>query len=281
MTDTTPTPVACPCNPATGTYRLGIEDGTPYLIHDACGLHMDGDWATDALHLAPIPVTVDWHAEVAGDEQIVEEWPVATPSHVAEIAQLRAALALASGGDTARDTVRRLLTKASDNAKRADTAEARVATLEHVAQGNKEHVKWAVKCAQRAQAEQDRLYNSLCAARTDARHLADANAALGRETRLLRVVAVEAIHAADDLVKQARARVNELETVHAAVRALHQPTNGRTGWDPDEDDTPNAYGPIARACTSCGSNDLAVRYPCDTLRALDAAVPARTQEPQP
>jgi hypothetical protein len=39
----------------------------------------------------------------------------------------------------------------------------------------------------------------------------------------------------------------------------------RTGYEPDDDDTPHAYGSISRACKECGSSDLAVRSPCKTL----------------
>lgn len=55
----------------------------------------------------------------------------------------------------------------------------------------------------------------------------------------------------------------------AAVRALHQPTEGM-GYNPDDDPTPGAYGDIARVCTSCGTpGELGVRWPCPTIRALD------------
>jgi hypothetical protein len=63
----------------------------------------------------------------------------------------------------------------------------------------------------------------------------------------------------------------------AQVRALHQPDpDGRTGYQPDADDTPGAYGDIAQACRECGSSDLAVRWPCPTILALDPPAP---QEP--
>jgi hypothetical protein len=63
----------------------------------------------------------------------------------------------------------------------------------------------------------------------------------------------------------------------ARVRALHQPDpNGRSGYKPDDDDTPGAYGDIAQACQECGSSDLAIRWPCPTILALD---PPAGQEP--
>ncbi|MFG2913326.1 hypothetical protein ACGF0D_10605 [Kitasatospora sp. NPDC048298] len=65
------------------------------------------------------------------------------------------------------------------------------------------------------------------------------------------------------------ARAEQAEARIAAVRALHQPATGYTGWGPDDDDTPGAYGPISQACSACGSEDNAVRYPCGTIRALD------------
>ncbi|MEO3978814.1 hypothetical protein [Streptomyces sp. CAU 1734] len=53
----------------------------------------------------------------------------------------------------------------------------------------------------------------------------------------------------------------------ARVRALHQPTRG-LGYDSDEDD--GTYGVVYKACTTCGhSSEYAVRWPCDTIRALD------------
>ncbi|MEU1284940.1 hypothetical protein [Kitasatospora sp. NPDC005856] len=57
----------------------------------------------------------------------------------------------------------------------------------------------------------------------------------------------------------------------AAIRELHQPVTGYTGWGPDDDPTPGAYGAISQACSACGSEDNAIRWPCATVRALDNA----------
>lgn len=50
--------------------------------------------------------------------------------------------------------------------------------------------------------------------------------------------------------------------------ARHHPER-RSGYQPDDDDTPGAYGIISQACAECGSQDLAVHWPCPTL--LDVA----------
>ncbi|MFE1767231.1 DUF6221 family protein [Streptomyces angustmyceticus] len=50
--------------------------------------------------------------------------------------------------------------------------------------------------------------------------------------------------------------------------ASHQPAEG-VGYDPDNDDTPGAYGEIASACSSCGTlGEYAVRFPCHVVRTL-------------
>ena len=50
--------------------------------------------------------------------------------------------------------------------------------------------------------------------------------------------------------------------------ASHQPMAG-IGYEPDDDDTPGAYGDIARACSSCGTvNEYAVHFPCHVVRTL-------------
>lgn len=72
------------------------------------------------------------------------------------------------------------------------------------------------------------------------------------------------------------ARAEQAEARIAAVRELHQPVTGYTGWGPDNDATRGAYGPISQACSACGSEDDAVRWPCGTIRALGAP-----PEPQP
>lgn len=46
------------------------------------------------------------------------------------------------------------------------------------------------------------------------------------------------------------------------IVGLHR-TDDRSGWLPD-----HSYGEIDPACSTCGSQDLAVEWPCDTLRAI-------------
>ncbi|MFE0808183.1 hypothetical protein ACFW34_11955 [Streptomyces sp. NPDC058848] len=79
-----------------------------------------------------------------------------------------------------------------------------------------------------------------------------------------------------------RKRAERAEAAIGRVRALHQPAQG-LGYDSDEDDTPGSYGQIAQACTTCGTTDeYAVRWPCDTIRALDeSSVPAATEVTEP
>lgn len=61
-------------------------------------------------------------------------------------------------------------------------------------------------------------------------------------------------------------RALELEAKRRLIELHgHEP---RSGWYPDEDDTPGAYGSIERACMTCGSQDLAQRWPCPTIRLL-------------
>lgn len=65
-------------------------------------------------------------------------------------------------------------------------------------------------------------------------------------------------------------RAGRAEAAIERVRALHIPARGgRSGYNPDDDDTPGAYGHIASACEECGSQDLAVRWPCPTIQALE------------
>ncbi|WP_224274030.1 hypothetical protein [Streptomyces sp. LS1784] len=71
--------------------------------------------------------------------------------------------------------------------------------------------------------------------------------------------------------QQLAKQLHAAEARIAAVRALHQPVTGYTGWGPDDDPTPGAYGPISQACTTCGSEDDAVRWPCGTIRALNTS----------
>jgi hypothetical protein len=58
----------------------------------------------------------------------------------------------------------------------------------------------------------------------------------------------------------------------AALRAvldLHRPVHDeRTGWDSQA----GGYGTISPACESCGSNDLAVAWPCPTMQAITTAL---------
>lgn len=68
--------------------------------------------------------------------------------------------------------------------------------------------------------------------------------------------------------------VNDPESVLrrcAADRKLlagHKPVQG-SGFNPDDDDTPGAYGDIASACASCGTYDeYAVRFPCHVVLTL-------------
>lgn len=67
-----------------------------------------------------------------------------------------------------------------------------------------------------------------------------------------------------------RSAAEKAEAAIERVRALHVPARGgRSGWNPDDDDTPGAYGHIANACEECGSQDLAVSWPCPTIQALE------------
>jgi alkylation response protein AidB-like acyl-CoA dehydrogenase len=76
---------------------------------------------------------------------------------------------------------------------------------------------------------------------------------------------------AQKLLEQ-QAEINAARAAIARVRALHAPDpRGRSGFHPDDDDTPGSYGRIASACQECGSSDLAVRWPCPTIQALDGA----------
>ncbi|WP_433701802.1 hypothetical protein [Nocardiopsis sp. CA-288880] len=53
----------------------------------------------------------------------------------------------------------------------------------------------------------------------------------------------------------------------ARIRQIHQPDpNPRSGWNSDDD--PSEYGTIERACRECGATDMAVPWPCPTIRAL-------------
>jgi hypothetical protein len=71
-------------------------------------------------------------------------------------------------------------------------------------------------------------------------------------------------------VTTAQRRAEQAEAKLERVRALHFPARGgRSGWNPDDDDTPGAYGHISSACEECGSQDLAVRWPCPTIQALE------------
>ncbi|WP_435110143.1 hypothetical protein [Nocardiopsis synnemataformans] len=64
-------------------------------------------------------------------------------------------------------------------------------------------------------------------------------------------------------------RVVDAVNAVARIREIHKPDlSSRSGWNPDDDDTPGAYGQIERACQECGSQDMAVRWPCPTIRAL-------------
>ena len=55
----------------------------------------------------------------------------------------------------------------------------------------------------------------------------------------------------------------------ARIREIHQPDpNPRTGWNAD-DNAPSEYGSIERACRECGATDMAVPWPCPTIRALE------------
>lgn len=74
----------------------------------------------------------------------------------------------------------------------------------------------------------------------------------------------------DAELAELRQRAEKAEAAIERVRALHVPARGgRSGYQPDDDDTPGAYGHIASACEECGSQDLAVRWPCPTIQALE------------
>lgn len=80
-----------------------------------------------------------------------------------------------------------------------------------------------------------------------------------------------------DICANQEAAAERTQAAIDQVRALHQPDpDGRSGYKPDDDDTPGAYGDIAQACQECGSGDLAVRWPCPTILTLDPPAP---QEP--
>lgn len=84
---------------------------------------------------------------------------------------------------------------------------------------------------------------------------------------------VAVIHGADDYGKELKAERDAALATLARVRELHRPARGgRSGWNPDDDDTPGAYGHIESACEECGSQDMAVRWPCPTVQAIDAAL---------
>ncbi|MER7813769.1 hypothetical protein, partial [Streptomyces sp900116325] len=62
------------------------------------------------------------------------------------------------------------------------------------------------------------------------------------------------------------------EAAVARVRQLHRPVEG---LGRDSDDNPGGYGLINQACTTCGTPDeLAVPWPCDTIRALNDEHPS-------
>lgn len=69
--------------------------------------------------------------------------------------------------------------------------------------------------------------------------------------------------------QRAEAVEQERDEARAAlerVRELHRPVEG-LGYDSDE----GGYGHIAQVCTSCGTADeYGVRWPCPTVRAIDA-----------
>lgn len=97
-----------------------------------------------------------------------------------------------------------------------------------------------------------------------------------RELRLTRSMLDEEggdVSLVDEMISTvgaAEAKEREAQAAIERVRALHQPDpDGRSGYQPDDDDTPGAYGDIAQACKECGSSDLAVRWPCPTILALD------------
>lgn len=54
------------------------------------------------------------------------------------------------------------------------------------------------------------------------------------------------------------------------IREIHQPDpSPRSGWN--SDDGPSEYGTIERACRECGATDMAVPWPCPTIRAIDGS----------
>jgi hypothetical protein len=86
---------------------------------------------------------------------------------------------------------------------------------------------------------------------------------------------------AQKLLEQ-QAEINAARAAIARVRALHVPDpRGRSGFHPDDDDTPGAYGEIASACQECGSSDLAVRWPCPTIQAIDGQTRVKAEAEQP
>lgn len=68
----------------------------------------------------------------------------------------------------------------------------------------------------------------------------------------------------DGVVRALRRQRDTAEAALARVRGIHRPVDGRTGWD-----GAGNYGDIEPACSACGSDEDANRYPCPTIRALD------------
>jgi hypothetical protein len=73
--------------------------------------------------------------------------------------------------------------------------------------------------------------------------------------------------AAEHMARHDPARVVAEVAAKRQIIELHGHEE-RSGWRPDDDDTPGAYGTIEQACMECGSQDLAVRWPCPTIRLL-------------
>ncbi|MGA4941751.1 hypothetical protein [Streptomyces cinereoruber] len=91
-----------------------------------------------------------------------------------------------------------------------------------------------------------------------------------QQTELARQLATCDKAFASATLRAARAitRAERAEAALDAVRKLHRPVEGQ-GWDSDEPG--ERYGHVAQACISCGTSDeYAVRWPCATVRALDA-----------
>ena len=69
-----------------------------------------------------------------------------------------------------------------------------------------------------------------------------------------------ALHAPESILRRCAA--------DRKILAMHQPVEG-VGFDPDDDDTPGAYGTVSSACSCCGTPDeYAARFPCGTVRAI-------------